>query len=61
MLKTRIVFLLFVFAAFAATARAQGDPFVLGNANADRTASAHALGLSDVGGGGYSNLKSKNL
>ena len=31
MLKTRIVFLLFVFAAFAATARAQGDPFVLGN------------------------------
>ena len=31
MLKIRIVFLLFVFAAFAATARAQGDPFVLGN------------------------------
>jgi hypothetical protein len=31
MLKTRIVFLLFAFAAFAAIARAQGEPFVLGN------------------------------
>jgi hypothetical protein len=32
MLKIRIVFLLFVFAVFAATAHAQGDQFTLGNA-----------------------------